>query len=260
MSKSKYMPRPYKDRVVWFMNFNAVFATVATTLGFTAAEIAAVNADYLAAKYIMDMLEMFKAEMLERTSFKDILFDGDPGVVLTEMPVGPVLPVAPEVVQPGIFSRVSKVVQRIKNHPGYNNSIGRNLGIIGPEKNVDLLTIKPVIGLKAVTSNSVIIDFNKGEMEGVVVFSGSPVVVAPEENTNQTPGNESEAEINWTEIARVIHAPFVDNRVNTLNKPETRYYKMQYLKHDKVVGQESDIIRVISTVGKSGADLANKLK
>jgi hypothetical protein len=63
----------------------------------------------------------------------------------------------------------------------------------------------------------------------------------------------------WVELAKINHSPFVDTRKNQSAIFETRYYKMRYFKKDVLVGQESDIIRVVSPIG-NGADLANKLK
>lgn len=258
--KLNYLPHADKDKVAWLMNFNTIFAGTAPLLGFTAAEIAAVNTDYLAAQYIINTLEIFKNEMHERTKYKELLFDGEIGTELGEMPTLPTLPTAPDAVPAGIFRRIGKIVQRIKNHPKYNDAIGKNLGIIGAERIVDLNIIKPTVSVKAVTADSISLDFVKGAMEGVVVYAGTPIPIVIETGSTPTPEKNNEAEMNWEEIARINHAPFIDTRSNTTNKPETRYYKMRYIKKDNLVGQESDIIRVISTKLKPGADLANKVK
>ncbi len=260
MSKSNYLPHGDKEKVTWLMTFNSAFAVVATVLGFTAAEIAAVNSDYLAAQYIYNMLETFKSELHERAMYKDLLFDGDAGVELGEIPVGPVFPAAPEPVKAGIYKRIAKVVQRIKNHPKYNDAIGKNLGIIGAEKVIDLNMAKPTISVKAVTPDSIIINFLKGTMEGVVVYSGSVLYMVPEEGATEVPGTVTEAEMVWEEVARLNHSPFIDTRINSSNKPEIRYYKMRYILNDELVGQESVIVNVVSNKFKAGSDLANKVK
>ena len=260
MTKSNYLPHADKEKVAWLMNFNIIFSGVATLFGFTAAEIAAVNADYLAAQYIINTLDIFKNELHERSMYKDLLFDGEIGMELGEMPTLPTLPVAPDAVPASIFKRIGKIVQRIKNHPKYNEAIGKNLGIIGTEKVVDLNTVKPAVSVKAITVDSISLDFVKGTMEGVVVYAGTPLHIVVEAGSSPAPENDTEAEMSWEEIARINHSPFIDTRSNTTNKPETRYYKMRYIKKDSLVGQESDIIRVISTKLKPGADLANKVK
>jgi hypothetical protein len=260
MSNTSYLPHADKEKLSWLMNFNTVFAGIAVILGFTAAEIAAINADYMAARYIIDTLEILKGEMLERTRYKDLLFHGEPGVPMGEMPVIADMPVAPSPVLAGIFKRVAKVVQRIKNHPNYNEAMGRNLGIIGAEKVVDLNTVKPLISVKAIADDSITLDFVKGSLDGVYVYAGTPVHIVPEGETTPEGGNSMEAEMSWEEIAKINHGPFVDRRRNQSGNFETRYYKMRYFKKDTLVGFDSDIIRVISPISKAGADLSNKVK
>ena len=84
-------------------------------------------------------------------------------------------------------------------------------------------------------------------MDGVVVFSGT---------LTSNASSEGEAEINWEEIARVTRSPFIDTRQSSTSKPETVYYKLQYMKNDKLVGMESTIIKVV----RPGSDLASKVK
>jgi hypothetical protein len=259
MKKAYYLPRADREEAVWLNNFDIVFEPIAPSFGFTPAEITAVHNDCLVVNYVNSTLVLFKSELQERTRYKDLLYDGDAGVNLGDLPTVPTLPVAPAPVPAGVFKRIAKIVQRIKTHPNYNEAIGKNLGIIGHEKTIDLNTIKPVVTVKSITSDSITLDFIKGNMEGVAVFAGTPVYTVPEGGTTPVAGSESEAEMNWAEIARVAHSPFIDTRSNSNNKPETRYYKMRYLKKDVLVGQDSDIIRLISTIS-GGADLANKLK
>jgi|GEM_PF-429795 len=258
MKKSFYLPNGDREKVAWYKNFKTIFASIAASLGFTPEEVTAIINDYIALEYIIGVLDIFKGEMQERTRYKDLLFDGDATQNLGSFPTIPDLPVAPTAVSAGVFKRVAKTVQRIKTHPNYNEAMGKNLGIIGSEKTIDLDTIKPSVSVKSITSESISLDFVKGSMESVAIFAGTPYHIPAE--AGSTPEVDTEAELDWVEIARVNHSPFIDTRYNSTNKPETRYYKMRYVKKDALVGQESDIIRVISTKLKPGADLANKVK
>ena len=55
---------------------------------------------------------------------------------------------APAVVAPGIFGRATALVARIKTAPGYTESIGQALQIIGAEHPIDPTTLKPVLDVE----------------------------------------------------------------------------------------------------------------
>ena len=125
---------------------------------------------------------------------------------------------------------------------------------------IDLNTLKPIVSVKAITSKSITLEFLKAGLEGVIIYAGTPFHVPAQEGGTTPSGETTEAEVDWVELARMNHSPFIDTRENSSNKPETRYYKFQYLKKDKAVGMESDIIRIVSPIFKAGSDLANKVK
>ncbi len=103
MSKAHYLPKSDKELVPWLNKFDKAFASVAPTLGFTPAEITAVNNDYLAVEYMYGDLDFFKGELQERTQYKDLLFNGDEKVTLGPFPTVPTLPVPPTPVKAGVF-------------------------------------------------------------------------------------------------------------------------------------------------------------
>ena len=250
MRKVYYLPYNDKKRVVWFMNFITVFPSVAVNLGFSLAEVEALKNDYIVCKYMNEILELFKNEMQERTKYKDLLYNGKAGIPMGNLPSMPSLPTTPIPVASGVFKRLNKIVQRIKNHTNYNEAIGKNLGIIGAEKVIDLNTIKPKVRLKASTPDSISLRFFKNRMDGVVIYGGTPIRYIVEAGKNAPSNSETEIEMNWIEIIKLNHSPFIDTRANSSNKPETRYYKIRYFKKDVLVGQDSDIISVISTIPK----------
>ena len=260
MTKAYYLPKADKEVVPWMNRFKKEFESIAPSFGFTVAEVTSVSNDNNAVKYMFDELDLFKGELQERTKYKDLLFNGDEKVSLGDFPSLPSIIVAPTVVKAGVFKRIAKVVQRIKTHPLYNEAIGKNLGIIGSEITIDLDTIKPVVSVKSITSESISLDFVKNSMEGVAIYAGTPYHIPTEAGSTPNVDAETEAELDWVEIARINHSPFIDTRFNASNKPETRYYKFRYIKKDILIGMESDIIRVISNKLKPGADLANKVK
>ena len=262
MSKSFYLPPGDKERAPWVENFNIEFQAVAATLGFTPAEMAEMANMATAYAFVITTMNIFKSEFHEWTSYKDLLSDAPIGSHLGPFPSLPTMPPIPVAVPAGIFKSIAKVVQRIKNHPNYDESMGRNLGIIGAEKVVDFDKVKPVITVRKVAATGITLDFVKGGMDGVIISLGTipPQKVAGSEDTGTT---EAEGNIIWTELARVSRSPFVDDYMNIkTNVPETRYYKMQYFKKDVLVGAESDIMRVVAEVykGKAGSELAKIVK
>ncbi|MFH0894805.1 MAG: hypothetical protein V2A54_10260 [Bacteroidota bacterium] len=256
MTKGFYMPKGDKEKELWLMNFATQFSAVATNLGFTAADVTSVNNDYAAYKFMVDIVEIFKTETQERTRYKDLLADGTIGSPLGNIPTLPTLPAAPVTVGAGVFKRIAMIVQRIKNHPNYNEATGRNLGIIGAEKVVNLDAVKPKINRTIVESDQIVIEWTKGLMDGVVVFSAN----LKQLESTETP-TDLDSVTEWVEIGRVTHSPFVDLRLNKEKKPETRLYKLRYFKNDVQVGKESDIIRVLAEVyNRPESDPASKLK
>ena len=101
----------------------------------------------------------------------------------------------------------------------------------------------------------VALDFVKGNFDGAVVFAGTfASKIVP---TAETPGDSAEPTMIWTEIGRAASSPFIDARPNITNKPETRYYRISYLKKQVIAGLISDTLVVTANVGN---DLATKVK
>jgi len=255
MKKGPYLPKGDKEREGWLNSFATEFEALAPDLGFTAAEITEVTNFAAAYTYVLKTMNIFKSENHEWTAYKDLLADGDIGSHLGPFPGMPVMPVAPTVVPAGIFKCIAKIVQRVKNHPNYDESIGKNLGIIGAEKTIDYDNAKVPVTLRRNDSDGVALDFVKGSFDGVVVYAGSYAVNTIPPST--APTIEDEPVMIWTEIGRAAISPFVDKRANITNKPETRNYKMRYHMKEVPIGKDSDTITVIANVG---VDLVNKIK
>jgi hypothetical protein len=79
-------------------------------------------------------LELIKTGLHERKSCKDVLEDVELGTQQRVFPGLPTLPFAPGGVFTDTFKRIVKIIHRSKNHPDYNESIDKNFGIIGAEK------------------------------------------------------------------------------------------------------------------------------
>lgn len=223
------------------------------------AEIAAVEADALAYGYMIDNIAIFESEFHERTRYMDLLANGEPGTPLGDLPGLPTLPVPPASVEAGIFKRVSNMVARIKLNKNYNEALGQNLGIIGAERVIDYENLKVHITLRHTNNDGVALDFVKGQMDGVVVYGGvfAQKIVQPADSAATT---SVPPVMKWTEIGRATKSPYVDRRLNDSDLPETRYYKMCYMKDDATAGKDSDTISVVAVVFEAGNETATKLK
>ena len=136
MAKKTYLPSSDADKVLWLNNFSAKFTPLAVSLGFVAADATAVTNDAAMFAYLMGTVENFTTAKEQRVEYKNLIKDGPIGSVGGAVPSGPAVPAAPTVVAPGVFPRISQMVQRIKNHPAYTEAIGRDLGIIGAEETI----------------------------------------------------------------------------------------------------------------------------
>lgn len=97
-------------------------------------------------------------------------------------------------------------------------------------KELEKNTIKPVISGITKLSRKIILDWEKGNMDGVIIFTCYDGA-------------------NFTMLKKCAHPPFEDKRKNlSYVTPESRYYKMRYFKNDVPVGLESDVVKVTAEI------------
>ena len=255
MSKKHYLPRADNDRLAWLQNFLTKLTPIATTFGVSPAELAALGDDLSNFTYFINVIDIFKRETQERVHYKDILANGPIGTPLGAIPSLPTLPADPTPVASGVFVRVGMLVQRIKNHTAYNESIGRDLGIIGAEQVLTLSEVKPIINKVIPLTDKVEIHFFKGLLHSVEVFCR--IESEEEEQEEATVETASVKSVDdaaglllWEKIGIASRSPYLDRRMNKLLKPEVRLYKLRYLFNDEPVGLFSDIARVIVEIGR----------
>ncbi|MDX6694047.1 MAG: hypothetical protein QOF02_1650 [Blastocatellia bacterium] len=223
-------PKADAELVIWYKNFSQKFATHAPTLGFTAADVSAVQADAAMLDYLIgDLLPTYQSALQARTAYKNVIKDGPIGVAGGNPPGAPVTGAAPATVEPGIVPRLRRLIQRIKSAPNYTQAVGEDLDLIGPEKNApgDDITAKPVPKAFALPGSHVQIEFNKGGFDGVSIEG------------------RREGETAWTPLGIDLYSPFIDTRPPAQNgMPEVREYRLRYLLRDEATGQWSDIVSV----------------
>jgi hypothetical protein len=145
MSKSYYLPSDDNGKAGWLNNLSGKLATYQAALGLTAADVASVTADAAFFTYALNAQIQVAAYSQQWTAYKNSARNGN-APALGAIPPAPVLPTpAPAMVAPGIFGRATALVARIKTAPGYTDSIGQALQLIGADQTVDVNSLKPVL-------------------------------------------------------------------------------------------------------------------
>lgn len=166
MKKTYYLPADDAGKLAWLTNFAAKLAPYQTALGLTAAEVTAVGADKDFFTYVFNAQAQVSSYAQQWTAYKNAARDGK-AASLGTAPVVPVL-APPATVAPGIFGRLAALVARIKKQPGYTESIGEALQIVGAEQTVDLATVKPVLQVTT-QSGGVLIAWTKQGLGGIEI-------------------------------------------------------------------------------------------
>lgn len=195
------MPHRDGDLAKWEENFNTKLTTYAPSVGVLPTEVTVVS----------DVIHAHAASFSDMVSAKDTAKSKVAGNNQKKK---------------GMREIVRPLVQRIKNHPGYTDEIGKDLGIIGPVSTVDIMASRPVIKVHS-GANGVTVDFNKSEFDGVKIFSKR--------------GSETE----FTFLANDTNPPYLDTRDNLNKAPaELREYYAVYILNDEPTGKDSDVAKI----------------
>ena len=165
MPKSYYLPSDDAGRLSWLNNFSAKLPSYSAALELVAGDVSSVAADAAFFSYALNAQQQIAAYAQQWTTYKNAARDGG-APSLTTAPAAPALGVAPAVVAPGIIVRIKAIVARIKVAPGYTDSIGQALGVIGADQTVDVTTMKPVLTAQ-LDAGQVDIGWTKQGMDGI---------------------------------------------------------------------------------------------
>jgi hypothetical protein len=167
MPKSYYLPADEPGKGAWLNNLNAKLPSYSAALGLTAADTASVTADAAFFTYCLNSVGQVAAYSQQWTAYKNAARNGT-GASLGSAPTAPSLGVAPAAVAPNIFGRATALVARIKTAPGYTDSIGQALQIIGADQTVDVNSMKPIITAD-LDAGQVDIGWTKQGMDGIEI-------------------------------------------------------------------------------------------
>jgi hypothetical protein len=168
MAKSYYLPSDDNGKAGWINNLAGKLPTYQAVLGLTAADVASMTADAAFFTYALNAQTQVAAYAQQWTAYKNSARNGS-APALGAIPVAPVLPApAPAMVAPGIIGRATALVARIKVTPGYTDSIGQALQIIGADNPVDPTTLKPILNVQ-LDAGEVDISWTKQGMDGLEI-------------------------------------------------------------------------------------------
>jgi hypothetical protein len=229
MPNKTFLPSSDKDRAVWLKNFANKIGTYQPTLGLTVAEVSAVQADSAIFSYTVDMVEVYKNESQKRVAFKNILGYGEIGTPLPLFPANPTLSAPPALVPAGIFKRLAKLIQKIKNSALYNDSMGQDLGIIAPEVTLDAIAMQPLLK-GALDAGRPLIKWKKGQADSIDIY------------VDRKDGK------GFTFLANDSHPDYVDTfELPSAQSAAVWDYKAIYRINDEQVGDFSETLSVTVT-------------
>jgi len=223
---SNYLPESESQLVVWFNNLQTKLLTYATTFGLTGAETTAVTNDYNAIAYMMAQVEAIKANSQDRVQYKARLLRGPSGAA-TAFPGDFIAATPPTAtVTPGVLDRIRALARRLKAHPNYTKAIGEDLGIVAPDV-TSPRSPRPRGTARSVGSSQIGLTFVKLGFSGVRVES------------------KRGPETAWSYLGTYIVSPFTDSRGPLVaGMPESRSYRLQYVRGNDPVGEFSDTLTV----------------
>jgi hypothetical protein len=199
----EWFPTSRTLRAAWFRNFTMRFAEIGPVLGFSQADIDSVNADNEVFQYTVRTMVLLRASMRSAQSFARTITEGKDSGKDAQFP-SIVLPPAPPEVPPGIFTRLTNLVRRIRAAPGFTRSHGALLGINLPERTtsdyfefVPKLKVNTVQATGQFTVKTTMLRFDaftvyverikSQKTETAGVFTSSPATVTIEPTNPGTP-------------------------------------------------------------------------
>jgi hypothetical protein len=226
---NNYLPRTDSEKEAWLKNFANKINQYAAKYNIAAAETADIQASLLHFSYHLNY-KIQNGEYLKKLNayLKEIKDGIKAGGIPSTPPVLPAFAAAPPVAAPGIFNRITAISRRIKNHIGYTEADGLDLGIeVSSVKKVkpNLGTIKPAINLRLKDGGQPEIVWSRNGMDALEIW------------VDRGDGNDFIK----------LDVDTKPNYTDTTDLPEKAAlwkYKAIYRMDDKIVGHWSDIVSI----------------
>ena len=232
MKRQDYFPSRLPEQPEWLNNFAVKLALYGPTIPLAAAAVTAGQADaHFLAYALGDWINSVREFSPSCTAALDALQNGA-GVAPFVLPtmVVPALPAGVSAVPAGALDRIFKLVQLIKNSPGYTDAMGLDLGIVGSVALLPNATPIPQLDAKAVAGPN-------GE-RGSLTFKKAG-------HTGAAIQSRRGASANFEDIGIATTSPFLDERpLLAAGVPEIREYRACYWDAGQPSGDWSPVVKI----------------
>jgi hypothetical protein len=227
MAFRRWFPLSLQEQAAFYVNFTRVFIARAAELGFTAAEVAQVEADNAVMQYLARTELLVKSFKSSFRALKKNLTRGSGAVETVYMHFTPLA--EPPIVPCGMFERLFRLADRIVIADGYTEAIGAQFGIL-PKGRAALrpedLSLK--LKAKSIGEAQAEVRFTRGRTSGVFLYF-------------RRAGDEKRHELGrFFSSPVVVKIPLLDAA-----KPEQIYLFGQYLTGNDAVGKFSPLIELL---------------
>lgn len=227
MKKPTWYKRTLPERAVWHSNFAAQAVEKGAAFGLVAADIQQIQDDNTLVQYLADSNAYLDAEMDNWRGARDAFFDSDKA---TPMPVVPAfaLSMPPANAKASIIARTVKFAEKIELSDNYTKAIGVTFGIVATKPEPPPIdSVKPKVKGEALPNWKVSLKVALKGFDGVRV---------------EMMRGDADA---WVSLGMFPNGDIVDDTPPLVpNKPETRQYRVIFVKKNSPVGEYSDIISV----------------
>jgi hypothetical protein len=225
----RWFPTTLNERAAWMRNFAKQFETVALSLGFSAADIDSMNKDAQDFQAVTRAITSAEAFMAGLRAFRVSLSEEKVG---SPKPVFPTLTVTPPPndVPAGIFQRLDERVRRVRAAAAYTDEIGALLKIM-PARSESIANseLMPAIKAAARPGNIVEIRFTRGDTDGISLQM------------------RLDKEEDWKDAGRFVRSPARLEIPDGTGLPRAVQIRARYIIGNDPVGQNSDIVTVVTT-------------
>lgn len=225
------IPNSNRGRLAWAENMELRLPSFGAELGFSAEQIDAVIADCRMMRFVILNAWEAKTHSKVANNYKRaILGNRKTKAALSPPPAFTPIELPDVITMSGVLKRLQNAAALMKLSANYSSIIGEQLRIVsskGASFSPD--AGKPKAKSKALINSVVRLDWIKGKFHGVFVES------------------QRGGETTWTRLDTDTRSPYIDARPPLeAGKPEERRYRLRYLLNDKLVGEWSDTIIVIT--------------
>lgn len=168
MAKTYYMPKDDNGKMALLDLLATRLPIYADTLEIREADIASLQADAAAFRYMINAYNVIQGNARLWTAFKNLQRDGGSGS--GAFPAAANLPAPVPSVLPGIIPRITALIARIKTARNYTEAIGQDLNIVGSTQVIDPDGWKPIIDI-AVKAGRPVIQWTKGDADSIEIWA-----------------------------------------------------------------------------------------